>query len=214
MEIRDWRKDPFAQLQTAWAIAGQELFRRVGIDASLATYMVDGDFKEGIKTLISKKSEIENRPNGFVAYLDEDGQVYSETRDVAEILEYLKQKHLEQESGLGMAEIKGSVGSRGKTTGIVRIVPDANKVGHFNDGDVLVTGMTRPEFVPLMKRASAIVTDEGGITCHAAIVSRELKIPCIIGTKIATKVLKDGDLVEVNADKGVVRILERVGEKN
>ena len=72
-----------------------------------------------------------------------------------------------------------------------------------------MTGMTRPEFVPLMKRASAIVTDEGGITCHAAIVSRELNIPCIIGTKIVTKVLKDGDEVEVDADNGVVKIIKK-----
>jgi pyruvate,water dikinase len=68
--------------------------------------------------------------------------------------------------------------------------------------------MTRPEYISAMKKAAAIVTDEGGITCHAAIVSRELKKPCIIGTKIATKVLKDGDLVEVDADKGIVKILE------
>ena len=59
--------------------------------------------------------------------------------------------------------------------------------------------------VPYLKNASAIATDEGGLTCHAAIISRELKIPCIIGTKISTKVLKDGDLVEVDAEKGVVR---------
>jgi pyruvate,water dikinase len=68
--------------------------------------------------------------------------------------------------------------------------------------------MTRPEYVPLMKKAAGIITDEGGITCHAAIVSRELKIPCVIGTKIATKVLKDGDMVEVDADKGIVKILK------
>jgi pyruvate,water dikinase len=68
--------------------------------------------------------------------------------------------------------------------------------------------MTRPEFVPLMKKAIAIVTDEGGITCHAAIVSRELKKPCIIGTKVATQVLKDGDMVEVDANSGIVRILK------
>jgi len=60
-----------------------------------------------------------------------------------------------------------------------------------------------------MKEAGAIITDEGGITCHAAIVSRELGIPCIIGTKIATKVLKDGDIVEVDAGKGVVKIIKR-----
>jgi pyruvate,water dikinase len=71
----------------------------------------------------------------------------------------------------------------------------------------LVTGMTRPEFVPLMKKASAIVTDEWWITCHAAIVSRELWIPCVIWTKIATQVLKDWDLVEVDADNWIVRIL-------
>ncbi|MEY2664432.1 MAG: hypothetical protein RIT04_240, partial [Candidatus Parcubacteria bacterium] len=78
----------------------------------------------------------------------------------------------------------------------------------FEDGSVLVTSMTRPEFVPLMKKAIAIVTDEGGITCHAAIVSRELKKPCIIGTKVATQVLKDGDMVEVDANSGIVRILK------
>jgi len=75
----------------------------------------------------------------------------------------------------------------------------------MNEGDILVTSMTRPEYVPLMWKSSAIVTDEGGITCHAAIVSREMGKPCIIGTNIATKVFKDGDLVEVDADKGIVR---------
>jgi phosphohistidine swiveling domain-containing protein len=106
-------------------------------------------------------------------------------------------------------EITGVIACLGKAKGIARVVPDVSKVKVFNKGDILVASMTRPEYVPLMKKAAAIITDEGGITCHAAIVSRELGIPCIIGTKIATKVLKDGDLVEVDADKGVVRILEK-----
>jgi pyruvate,water dikinase len=72
---------------------------------------------------------------------------------------------------------------------------------------VLVTSMTTPDFIVAMKKAGAIVTDEGGLSCHAAIVSRELKIPCVIGTKIATKVFKDGDRVEVDANKGIVKIL-------
>jgi pyruvate,water dikinase len=67
--------------------------------------------------------------------------------------------------------------------------------------------MTRPDYLPAMQKASAFVTDEGGITCHAAIIAREMKKPCIIGTKIASKIIKDGDMVEVDADKGVVRIL-------
>ena len=68
--------------------------------------------------------------------------------------------------------------------------------------------MTFPSFVVAMKKASAFVTDEGGITCHAAIIARELKKPCIIGTKNATQVLHDGDLVEVDANKGIVKIIK------
>ena len=68
--------------------------------------------------------------------------------------------------------------------------------------------MTISDFLPAMMKASAFVTDEGGITCHAAIAARELKKPCIIGTKIATQVLKDGDMVEVKADHGLVIILK------
>ena len=74
---------------------------------------------------------------------------------------------------------------------------------------ILVTSMTTVDYLPAMKRARAIITDDGGITCHAAIISRELKIPCIVGTKIATQVLKDGDLVEVDADKGIVKKIKR-----
>ena len=79
------------------------------------------------------------------------------------------------------------------------------EISKMEDGDIMVAHSTFPSLVPAMKKAAAIVTEDGGITCHAAIVSRELGIPCIIGTKIATKVFKDGDLVEVDADKGVVR---------
>jgi phosphoenolpyruvate synthase/pyruvate phosphate dikinase len=79
----------------------------------------------------------------------------------------------------------------------------------FNKGDVLVATWTEPKYTPIMKLASAIVTDEGGLTSHAAIVSRELNIPCVIGTKNATKVLKTGDMVEVDANNGVVKIINK-----
>lgn len=106
-------------------------------------------------------------------------------------------------------EIRGLVAQKGIVKGIVRIIMDAHNPGEFNEGDILVTGMTRPDFLSLMKKAAAFVTDEGGITCHAAIVARELDKPCIIGTKIATRTLKTGDLVEVNANHGFVKILEK-----
>lgn len=106
-------------------------------------------------------------------------------------------------------EIRGQVAFTGKIAGKVHIVKNAMQMLDIKSGEILVSPMTTPDFLPAMKKAAAIVTDEGGITCHAAIVSRELKIPCVIGTKTATKVLKDGDLVEVDADKGIVKILKK-----
>jgi len=108
-------------------------------------------------------------------------------------------------------EIKGEVACRGgikKVKGKIRIVHRPRK-DKFNKGEILVTSMTRVEFIHIMRKAKAVITNEGGMACHAAIVSRELNIPCIVGTKIATKVLKDGDLVEVDTDKGIVRVFKK-----
>ncbi len=105
--------------------------------------------------------------------------------------------------------IIGTTAYLGKVKGIARIVNTTKDLKKVKKGNILVTSMTTPDFVPAMEKASSFITDEGGILCHAAIVSREMKKPCIIGTKIATQVLKDGDLVEVDANKGVVRILKK-----
>jgi len=100
--------------------------------------------------------------------------------------------------------LKGLGASPGVGAGKVVIVLDINDIDKVKEGDVLVTTMTNPDMVPAMKRASAIVTDEGGRTCHAAIVGRELGIPTVVGTKEATKKLKDGMLVTVDGTRGVV----------
>ena len=92
--------------------------------------------------------------------------------------------------------------------GRVRIIRRKDELFHFQDGEVLVSPMTTPDFIGAMKKAVVVVTDEGGITCHAAVVARELKISCLIGTQIATEFLKDGDLVEVDAEKGIVKLVE------
>jgi len=131
------------------------------------------------------------------------------TRDKTVILspEELAQIENARIGNIDPAEIKGQIAYKGKVQGRCRIVLDYQNAS-FEKGDILVTGMTDPHFVELMKKASAIVTDGGGMLSHAAIVARELRTPCIIGTKIATQVLKDGDLIEVDADNGVVRILK------
>ena len=103
---------------------------------------------------------------------------------------------------------KGLPASPGVGSGTARVLLDLNEIDKFKEGEVLVTKMTTPDWVMVMKKASAIVTDEGGMTCHAAIVSRELGIPCIVGTasveKKATEVIKNGEMITVNARDGTV----------
>jgi len=105
--------------------------------------------------------------------------------------------------------LQGSAVFPGLVKGLVKIVFSLSDFKKVKKGDILISPMTQPNFIPILSKVKGIVTDEGGITSHAAIVARELRKPCIIGTKIATRVLKDGDLVEVDANKGVVNILKR-----
>jgi pyruvate,water dikinase len=100
--------------------------------------------------------------------------------------------------------VRGLGAAPGAASGSVCVLGALADAGRFHDGDVLVTRMTAPDWVPLMRRAVAIATDSGGMTCHAAIVSRELGIPCVVGTQEATKRLRDGEVVTVDATRGVV----------
>ncbi|MEI8096638.1 MAG: PEP-utilizing enzyme [Candidatus Moraniibacteriota bacterium] len=105
--------------------------------------------------------------------------------------------------------VHGMTAHKGVVQGRVSIVNDEQDLCKLKEGDILVSIMTRTTLVSGMKIAGAIVTNEGGTTCHAAIIAREFKKPCVVGTKIATKVFKDGDTVEVDADNGVVRLLKK-----
>ncbi len=104
-------------------------------------------------------------------------------------------------------QVKGAIAQKGKFVGTVKVVSTVADLGKVKAGDVMVTFMTAPNFLPAMRLAGAFVTNEGGLTCHAAIVAREMRKPCVIGTKIATKVFKDGDRVEVDADNGLIKLL-------
>jgi phosphohistidine swiveling domain-containing protein len=103
----------------------------------------------------------------------------------------------------------GTIANKGFVRGVVRIIHDLPDLKNFKEGEILVAASTNPNMVTAMQKAAAYVTDVGGLTSHAAIISRELNIPCLIATKIATKVLKNGDEIEVDADKGIVKVLRR-----
>ena len=114
-----------------------------------------------------------------------------------------------EEKKEAIRDLEGISASTGVFIGRAKIVEDIKDGHKIKKKDILVAGMTRPHWMSFIKKVGALVTDEGGITCHAAIVAREMGVPCIIGTKIATKIIKDNDLVEVNTNHNRVRILKR-----
>lgn len=103
--------------------------------------------------------------------------------------------------------LKGLGASSGKARGKARIVAGATDTVKFQNGEVLVAKMTNPTMVIMMAKAAAIVTDTGGITCHAAIVSREMGIPCVLATKNATQILKNEQEIIVDGDEGKIYLV-------
>ncbi|MBU4491821.1 MAG: phosphoenolpyruvate synthase [Euryarchaeota archaeon] len=116
----------------------------------------------------------------------------------------IKRKKELKEKIATSAILEGLGASPGIAFGEAKLVSDASELGKVKDGDILVAVMTTPDMVPAMKRAAAIVTDEGGLTCHAAIVSRELGCPAVVGTRKATQLLTDGMKITVDGEKGLV----------
>ena len=105
--------------------------------------------------------------------------------------------------------LKGRVASVGQARGIAKIVMNPSQFDKVNEGDILIVINTSPDFTPILKKVSAIVSEEGGLTAHVSVVSREMKIPAVVGVNYVTSIIKDGDLVEVDANKGIVKIIKR-----
>jgi phosphohistidine swiveling domain-containing protein len=164
----------------------------LGINESLESITLPENFRE--------------RKNGYGCYIDGNNKEVVVTGEQLQKMVH----QLVDVAPNDIKEFRGVTASKGAIVrGQVKVILSHQDAVKFKEDDILVVPETTPDFVPLMKKAKAIITETGGITSHAAIISRELKIPCIIGTKIATQVLHDGDLVEVDADNGVVRILKK-----
>ena len=155
-------------------------------------------------------SKIEERKRGFIFYKNEifTGNLDDNLEKLGIILEE-EESVISGKAEVTENEIKGQVANKGQAKGIVRIVSSTRDLPKVKEGDILVAAMTMPKYLPAMKKAAAFITDEGGLTSHAAIVSREMNKPCIVGTKVATKLLRDGNEIEVDADNGIVRILKK-----
>ncbi len=180
-----------------------EISKKIGIDTKFLKYALPREIDSVIEGSITKDMLKERRNLVLFDVSGNGTEIY-----VGEKANQQKER-LTSNVDQNLSDFDGLTACPGNAVGRVQIIHTLKEIKNFEEGNILVTGMTTPEYVPAMKRAVAIVTDEGGVTCHAAIISRELKIPCIVGTKIATKVLSDGNLVEVKANHGIIKILEK-----
>src|SRR3989344_5572663 len=183
----------------------REIAKRIGIKREELSYLKSQEVIECLDGRISvPKKIIHSRKKGFVLYLNESNKLTCIHGDnISKILKSFNLFHNDE----NIKEIIGMVASKGKVTGNVVIIKGIKDLSKVKQGDILVAITTHPDYVSAMKKAGAIITDEGGITSHAAIVSREFGLPCIVGTKQATKLLKDGDRIFVDAIIGKIKKL-------
>lgn len=202
----EWRKetDPFfdQSIETIYYLLAQ-LCKLKKWNIKLVKYIRYQELVSAVKTGLSEK-KLKERGKSTFAYID--GQLIFESNFDIELTK--KGLFMPKEAIPGSKEIKGSSANPGSASGKVKVVFAREELNKVYEGDILVAPMTTPWYLPAMKKAAAVVTDEGGITCHAAIMAREMNKPCVIGTKIATRILKDGDKVEVDANNGIVSILK------
>ncbi len=199
------RKEGEAMFSFLLGALAKEAARRAGLKMSDLFYYTDGEvirlLKKGMKV---HPATVRSRKRGY-ALITLDGR--------QELITGPRFRKLYREIVAAEVadELVGRVAMTGHARGKVRVIRHdrrdiSRRIALFRPGEILVTEMTRPDTVLACRKAAAIVTDEGGLACHAAIISRELGIPCVVGTGNATQVLKDGDRVEVDAENGTVRV--------
>ncbi len=205
--ITTWHDERKAKVLRAIDELGRvldELAQRLRMNRSALDYLTVNELDRigSLEDVAPLLPQLRERIAGVWSLIDETG----DTALAGAEFDAVDALHQKLETNVEHAtKLHGQTAQVGKVEGVVAICLGLDAIANFPEGAVLVTSMTRPEFMPAIKKAVAIVTDEGGITCHAAIVARELGTPCIIGTKVATKLLRDGELIEVNANHGIVR---------
>lgn len=211
MFLKEYRKD--ALFKSYFYI--EKLITEIGRRLNLSPRQIKHILPQEMGKILLEKDyavlkELNERINfSVVLYMDndrlDDNSIKIFTGDKAK--EIVAQKIKQDKKFGNVKEIKGQTAFTGYVKGKVKLILTTDDMAKMKSGDILVSSATNPNLLPAIKKASAMITDKGGITCHAAIVAREMGKPCIIGTGNATKILKDGDFVEVDAENGVVRKL-------
>ena len=193
----------------------EEISNRTRIENKNLIMLDDKEILDILKNqgIISReiKNVLENRKKGF-AMIWINGNVQTvfgnESLQLQDEIAKAYKTSSDEEEKSNSKIISGSIANRGKVKGIARVLTKYQDIYRVEKGDIIVATMTTPDYVSAMEKASGFITDEGGITCHAAILSREFNVPCIVGTINGTKEIQDGQMIELDAYNGKVYILK------
>ncbi|MFH0971104.1 MAG: PEP-utilizing enzyme, partial [Candidatus Micrarchaeota archaeon] len=181
----------------------KELGRRCGLTNLESMFIMPEEYGEALKNPEKFRKIAQERRECGLAMIENGKFSFLTGKAAEERIRKMEFAHEKVEAGV--SELKGMPACAGTAKGTVKIINTAKDMHKMKEGDILISAATSPDLVPAMKKAAAIITNEGGITCHAAIVSRELKIPCVVGVRNANKILKDGDEIDVDANRGLIR---------
>lgn len=202
--FKDWRDDVRRTHVYAWSFLFDAIARRFHVERDDIGYLTIDEIDTMLATNIFPRAIVARRKK-HPCIITAKGSFRTMQALDTKIAKYT---HIVQQASASagrVTEARGLVAQRGNVRGVVRIVKTYHDIKKFNVGEVLIANTTHPNYIPAMQKAIAFVTNEGGVVSHAAIVARELKKPCIVGTKTATQIFKDGDMVEVDATAGIVR---------
>jgi len=184
-----------------------EICNRTKIEYNNLIYLTENE-------IIAALNKNKNDYNKLATIRKEYYVIYNVNNNEIHIFEGINNKYItinkENKKNTKIDILKGKVAQRGKIKGVAKVIKSKQDLNKLNEGDIIICPMTMPEMVLGLLKCSGIVTDEGGITCHAAQISRELKVPCVIGTGNASKMLNSGDIIEIIAEgiNGEVKILK------
>lgn len=203
--FKDWRDDVRRSYVFAWCFLFDKIAKSMGVERDDLGYLSFDEIESALKTGLFPREIVRRRRIGPCVVTTADGTLQMHAIDSG--IEFYMNISRRCKTGDKSRAVQGLVAYAGKVTGVVKIMRSYHDVKSFRRGEILIANTTHPNYLPAMQKALAIVTNEGGTICHAAIVSRELKKPCLVGTKIVTKIFKDGDRVEVDAYHGLVKKL-------
>ncbi|MFA6427096.1 MAG: PEP-utilizing enzyme [Candidatus Magasanikbacteria bacterium] len=202
--LQDHKKKLFTIVHYHMARMLSEIALRVHTSTDLMQYYLPEELERALlQQNFTEESELKKRrQNSLFIFKDDAVKMLVGNKAKSYVSRHVKKEQQRE------ATLLGTTASPGLYRGTVHIIRDSKEIKNMKKGEVLVATMTSPEYITAMRMAGAIITDQGGIMCHAAIISRELGIPCIVGTKFATTFLKDGDNVEINADQNTVTVIK------